>query len=585
MTHYTLTLFETTGIQDYVFGSNELAQNIGASELVYRATTAWLAEALAGRGLKTNGVSWDEKEGLSYDDQSIAADRLDGELVYAGGGNAVLLFADPAEAREVARLVTRRALVEARGMELVVLHQDGFDWDNASLSEAHSALRRRMGERKRNPSRSLPLPGLGVTAACAYTGLPVIGAEDNEGLVGPEAVKKARRIRGRAVTPPDPRQISAEVAHKLQAEATGKERLKRELGDALPPEFELVYDFDDFGVKGESSYVAVIHTDGNRMGQRFEKLADDHPTAAHNAAYVRAVRGLSRSIEEQAKKALRETVRLLVASRDDSGRFGGLVPTPLRDGNRQKPLLPFRPIVFGGDDATLVCEGRLGLSVAAAYLRAFTAGPLDDGQPIFARAGVAVVKSHYPFSRAYDLADKLAASAKAGIDGLRLPDETGVTVMDWHFATSGVILSLGEVREREYRTQDGKSLLMRPLRLTPLSDPADRWHNWQTFTDLMAAFQNDAPPYKRGDWSGRRNKVKALRDALRGGPPAVRLFLTNYRLTKGLPDIPGRPDMSADGWQGNECGYFDAVEALDFYVALNNKRTQPAAETQEATPA
>ena len=44
MTPYSLLLLEVTGIQPYVFGSNHLAQNIGASELVLRATTAWLVD-------------------------------------------------------------------------------------------------------------------------------------------------------------------------------------------------------------------------------------------------------------------------------------------------------------------------------------------------------------------------------------------------------------------------------------------------------------------------------------------------------------------------------------------------------------
>jgi hypothetical protein len=47
MAQVTQVLFEVTGIQKYVFGSNQLSQNIGASELVYRATTEWLGRALS----------------------------------------------------------------------------------------------------------------------------------------------------------------------------------------------------------------------------------------------------------------------------------------------------------------------------------------------------------------------------------------------------------------------------------------------------------------------------------------------------------------------------------------------------------
>ncbi|MEI2698793.1 MAG: hypothetical protein V9E94_10760 [Microthrixaceae bacterium] len=84
----------------------------------------------------------------------------------------------------------------------------------------------------------------------------------------------------------------------------------------------------------------------------------------------------------------------------------------------------------------------------------------------------------------------------------------------------------------------------------------------------MKEFQEN----ERG-WAGRRNKLKALRDGLRGGASAVQLFLTNFGLDK-LPAIPGQPDMAHYGWQGNQCGYFDAVEAIDLYLPLKPVQEQ-----------
>ena len=66
-----------------------------------------------------------------------------------------------------------------------------------------------------------------------------------------------------------------------------------------------------------------------------------------------------------------------------------------------------RALVFGGDDVTFVCDGRLGLSLATLYAREFAAETAKRPEcgPLTARAGIAIVKTHYPFARAYALAD------------------------------------------------------------------------------------------------------------------------------------------------------------------------------------
>ncbi len=490
MAQRTLLLVEASGIQNYIFGSNQLAQNIGASELVRRATENWV-------------------EALTTKEQRV----------YIGGGNAMLLFDTEGQADAFARKLTRRALEETPGLQLVVARQT---FEPGQLRETHQDLRGKLAQRKLARRPSTPLLGLGVTTACVYTGAPAVEVRDEQ-------------------------LISAEVKAKLSAMGAGKDQLKEHLKQVEKAGYDFVDNFDDFGSKGESSYLAVIHTDGNRMGERIQASGEK---SSSDETYIQALQDFSASVREAAQKALSSTADLLLWATDPrEQKIAGVVPI-------HDYRLPFRPIVFGGDDVTFVCEGRLGLAVAAHYLRVFSEQVLSDGEYAHARAGIAVVKSHYPFSRAYELAGALAASAKGYIKEAKMH----CTALDWHFAVSGLVLPLKKVREREYTVPNG-SLLIRPLRISPSNGD---WRMWETFTGIMAAFNKDP-------WAGRRNKIKALREALRGGKEAVQHFLAAYTDLEQLPPIAGLATIHKDGWQGKRCGYFDAVEALDFFVPLEEE--------------
>jgi hypothetical protein len=68
-------------------------------------------------------------------------------------------------------------------------------------------------------------------------------------------------------------------------------------------------------------------------------------------------------------------------------------------------------------------------------------------------------------------------------------------------------------------------------------------------------------------WGDRQNKVIALREALREGSDAVQRFLTAYGGSLPTLDSSVR-SLQETGWSSHICGYFDAIEALDFYVPL-----------------
>jgi hypothetical protein len=519
MEKMTITAIDTTGIQSYIYGSNLLKHNVGASELVRLATQDWVYKELPGLG-DTNV----DAEGLINDQIAIENDSLVSELVYAGGGNTVLIFQSTELAHEFARGLSRRVLLEAPGLQPIIVSIE-FDWKIEALSRVVKSILEEVNCKKRDHVTSSPLLGLSVTADCQYTGLPAVDMDK------------------------DGRRISAEVKAKERIFNDAHDRLTHK----LPLQgYEIPREFDDFGhTKGEFSYIGVIHIDGNEMGKRVAAIADAHLRPEDNRRYIQAIRDFSRSVEYSAQDALKATYKQLISCINNDKISGEIQITGRK--------IPLRPIVMGGDDVTLVCNGRLALTVTEFYLRQIMAKPLSNGKPISARAGVAVVKSHYPFSRAYALSEELVKSAKVYLNECKVPphNERDLSAIDWHFAVGGAVLSLDEIREREYHSGADK-LTMRPLSLGVGSSD---WRSWENFADIINKFQTNRV------WVERRNKVKELNEILRNGPTAVEHFLNAYELPD-LPEVPNYHGSERTGWIGDRCTCFDAIEALEFFVPL-----------------
>jgi hypothetical protein len=550
---YLLTV-DSTQIQSYIFTSNRLRENYGASYLVAASTEEWTLQAVREVTQHSN-VSPDGRLDPAGRIEEQTA-RLEAEVVYAGGGNFVVLFREEGHARAFTRRLSQRVLTDAPGLQLVIAQQP-FDWGQPLAEKVKDAFRQ-LEEKKRSRRLSAPLLGLGVTVMCQSTGLPAVG-----------------------VTPPigddQGYPASAEIFAKTAAGAKADERLHQYL--KLPDGYGYPRDFDDLGRSwGDQSHIAVVHADGNRMGQRIMAIRNLYLTASNNRDYITALRGFSNAVEDAAQDALIRTLAQLVEQLQQAGgrhlehkNAAGktLAKIELKEAGGGTHFLPFRPLVFGGDDVTFVCDGRLGLSMADLYLRYFeeeTAKRPECKGQLTACAGIAIVKTHYPFARAYDLAHKLCQSAK----DYRWQQDLEGSCLDWHFALSGLSGDIKEIRRREYMAKEG-SLTLRPVTLG--QNPKEPWKAWDVIRKGIAEFQ-DVLPQETAEsqeerWAGRRNKVKALRDALREGSQSVRSFLGKFNQGKPLPEVnASMTDWKSQGWQLGYCGYFDAIEMADWFIPL-----------------
>lgn len=555
-----LLVVDTAAIQSYIFGSNRLRENVGASYLVAQATGAWALEEVP----QPSNVQNAEKGELN-DDQRLERDQLAAEVLYAGGGNIVILFRDKPDAEAFTRKLSRKALQEAPDLQLVIA-QRKFGWNTEVLSTAVADLFEQLAAQKRARTLSAPLLGLGVTVACRSTGLPAVGITPS--------------ISGEPGYPTS-QEILAKIAVAMKRENQASEADER-LHRYLPPKgYDYPSDFEDLGgTEGEQSYLAVVHVDGNDMGKRIINIGKAYPAPGDNQPYIIALRRFSRAVEQAAQAALQKTFAHL---RINNGKIthptlADMFVVLAKDKKTKIPFLPFRPIVFGGDDVTFVCDGRLGVSLAITYLRQFERETenLPDGKGrITACAGVVIVKTHYPFARAYALADDLCRSAKGYRREIRSQqgNDWDDSCLDWHFALGGLAGGIREIRDREYivRYRNSKNQIEQgQLTLRPVTvdrNPFEEQRAWGVVKKGIASFQGEG-------WAGRRNKMKALRDTVREGESAVAQFRTMFNEGEDLPDLglTGN-DYKKQGWHGDRCVYFDAIEIADWFIPLEGGRT------------
>ncbi len=566
---YVLVAVETAGIQSYIFASNRLKENVGASYLVAAATGEWALEVVRRLGVRHNLT---EDDATPYTDAQAERGEVDVEVLYSGGGNIVLLFAEkpdlgtfsaealPSDAisRAFIRELSRQVQYAAPGLQLTFAVQP-FTWEQ-SLSAAVGDL---LGDMKAQRSQQPPLRGdmgQGVQIMGASTSLPAVTMQrDPEGNWQP---------------------LAAETIAKRAASEDANRVLRRTL-DIRHTDYRLPLELDDLGrSKGESSYIAVVHADGNGLGVLIQGLKDDYP-ASRNREYITYMREFSLNVQRVAQAAQRTMVDRLLASieaerqryipglRDDKDRID------IEPADSQRFYLPLRPLVSGGDDVTFVCDGRIGFDLAVTFLQAFEQhSEAILGRKLTACAGIAIVKTHYPFARAYELAEELAGNAKQARISTHL-DDAAPSALDWHITAGGLYADLDAMRGREYSVPEG-SLTLRPIFTGNVPDDLYA-RSWDAMSRIITEFQSK--------WREHRNKAEGLRVALRKGAVETAVFKSRYLSasraawsTGQAPYLPEVAGFEQNGWRDGICGYYDALELLDKYIPLRST-------AQEATPA
>ena len=233
---------------------------------------------------------------------------------------------------------------------------------------------------------------------------------------------------------------------------------------------------DEMDVLADEKYVAVIHADGNSLGSIVQSLS---------VKTAESFSKFSGAIEQTGLKACAEAFKTAIA------------PT-ITDKNN---IVPARIIVLGGDDLTVLVRADLAFGFIAAYLAAFercakmeldARGLKSLGVPLTACAGIAFVKSGYPFSRAYDLAESLCGYTKkiAKKDTIKLRDGRVPSSFAFHRVTTSITPAYGEILKNELTTPDGGLLAFGPY---GIGDTENKLPSFKALQELADSMRKDMP--------------------------------------------------------------------------------------------
>lgn len=511
--HYTgqsIVVFGTASLQRYIFQSNRLKENIGASYLV----KYWLDDGLI-ETTQADTASWDEYKAnpsMSPPENPVDASK-DVNLIYIGGGNAALLCKNRDIARRAVETWSRELLVKAPGLRVAV----GYGEVNDSLVKAYGTALDDLAHCEEALPFGSTLYSLPVVRTCITTGLPA-----SERSKKPDEADQY---------------ISQSAACKRDQVDSAREDIAKVFKAVLNEGQHFAIQLEDLGGSEGESHIAVVHADGNGMGALLNELIKDQD----DADFLHHLRAFSSSVSRLSKSALKKTLQYLQT-------------LPLESLQNPKNIFPLRPIVYGGDDLTFVCDGRLGLDLAAFYLKEFAKGKVKvcgEDRPVDACAGVAIVPTKFPFARAYGFADELCGLAKSH---RRAQDDSTGSWLDFQIIQEGATQSISALRDTQYRSLEGQTLHKRPYQVP---------EKWDDFVKILQEFQSPRWP---------RSRAKGLLQALTQGPVATKRFVegAQWRAVK-LPSIKGiDTNAKATGWTGGDkqrrsTPYFDPLEALDFY--------------------
>ena len=381
--------------QKYIFRTNRIKDIVGASDII---THAWdiLFEEAEKAGIKLKRAGEDKTFSFEKTKESFEKNESEGVELFRGGGNETFLLKDRESFIKLNQYFSYRIITDFPGLVPMAVCAD----ITGDYKNDYSSLMKETEKKKK-----VMFPGR------------------NEFLV-PFAMVDRNTFQ-----PCTDIETIGGKTERISSETSSKRKAGRAIIDTDPA----VKYLDDMVTKrGEESLLAIVHADGNNMGSKIQQML------GNKNDYDSCVQIMREFTKETADVFTTIGIEAVNNKRDEL--------TALNPGKEKSSFL-FRKLVADGDDVTFICNARYALAYTKAYLEAVRAYKNSEWS-YSSCAGICYFHSHYPFARAYEMAEQCCDNAKVQIHGSgeSIKEESWI---DYHYIHSGIGGNLEEIRDRQ----------------------------------------------------------------------------------------------------------------------------------------
>lgn len=346
---------------------------------------------------------------------------VDKNAIVNAAGNIKYVFDDEELCKKAFLEFPKKVMEAAPG---ITISQAVVEFDKEQFSEIVNILEKKLLAQRNRPMPSLTIGIMGMQRSRA-TGFPAV--DKDNGNFYDEGAKK-----------------------KLQAKERNALWDKSVASTLDYPNLTATDNINNITEKND--WIAIVHADGNGLGQVIRTIGNNNEK----------LHQFSLALDKATTAAAQEAAAITLNKTDTQGL----------------KFYPFRPIVLGGDDLTIIIRGDLAIKYVEAFLNAFEKETKKRLANIDVRlcngltacAGIAFIKSSFPYYYGYNLAEDLCSAAKK--DAKSRGNDVRSCIM-FHKVQDSFVEDYNEIIERELTTSEGLSFKFGPYYLD--NSDIDRW--------------------------------------------------------------------------------------------------------------